>query len=252
MKCPDKCAECTLPVGNNQGICRGLEFGTASAILPRVDAPTLSNVSLCKRLLDALVMNWPMVVVGIGGVWAALSTLSVIKRQTAATESASKAALLNARAVINAERSWLVVGTFLDKEDPEVVRFGCRNQGRTPAKVISLSARPCFVKSPTDLDVPPDYSSPAVLPDLNIIVNADSFPIDHGVNARKFIQDKGKKDLIESSREYLVYYGNVIYRDTLYDESSPAGLHETRWCFFYQPYEKKFRRCGPEQYNRYT
>jgi hypothetical protein len=132
-------------------------------------------------------------------------------------------------------------------------RFGCRNNGNTPAKVISLSARACFVKELDALSVPPDYSSPSVLPDLRLIVKTDSFPVSPGLSPESYIESKSKQSLIEQSLLFLVYYGNVVYRDTLYPDSSKEGLHETRWCFVYQPGgEKKFVRSGPEEYNRYT
>jgi len=69
----------------------------------------------------------------------------------------------------------------------------------------------------------------------------------------RLLKAKGKADLVEQSREFLVYYGNVVYRDTLYPDSADEGLHETRWCFVYQPdQKKKFVRSGPPEYNRYS
>jgi hypothetical protein len=41
---------------------------------------------LCKLLLDPIAANWVLVAVGVWGVWAALRTLGVIKRQTKITE----------------------------------------------------------------------------------------------------------------------------------------------------------------------
>lgn len=166
----------------------------------------------------------------------------------------AEAALLNAKALINTERPWLVVtwgsstpyypGTFL---------FGCKNRGNTPAKVISMSATYLFIDKPENLPVPPDYSSAATMPDLPFKVGGDEFDIGNGINVWSIIKNSGKEDLVNTSREFLVYYGNVVYRDTFFPDSSPEGCHETRWCFVYHAAgDKKLTRSGPEAYNRYT
>lgn len=216
-------------------------------------------MSWCERLFSALVSSWPLIVITVWGIIVAIKTLNAIARQAdtmeqqaKVTETAASAALLSARALINTERPWLVVTWASDKEIDGLFRFGCRNHGHTPGKVLSVSAAVCFVKRPSELEIPPDYSSPAAPPDLNIIVRKDSFSIAHGVNAEKYILDNRKKAQVDSSEEFLVYYGNVVYRDTLYPDLSPEGLHETRWCFFYRPYEARFVRGGPDEYNRYT
>jgi hypothetical protein len=46
--------------------------------------------------------------IAIGGIRIGIKTLRKIERQTAATEKAAEAALLNAQAVINSERAWIV------------------------------------------------------------------------------------------------------------------------------------------------
>jgi hypothetical protein len=176
-----------------------------------------------------------------------------LEESVAVSRDAAKAASLNAQAVINTERPWLVVATFFDKDKPELCRFGCRNQGNTPAKIISISAQPFFVTNPSALPVPPDYSSPVAMPDLTLFVHTDSFPIGDGLSARQFIESRGRWEQVLHANEFLVYFGNVVYRDTLYPESSPEGLHETRWCFIYQPGgERMFLRGGPKEYNGYA
>ena len=102
---------------------------------------------------------------------------------------------MNAQSVINAERSWLVVRPFIKKkENPRLCSFGCRNQGITPAKIISASAKYVFVNIPDELwRKPPDYSFPVALPDLTLIVHHDSFPIGHGTDAESLIGDVKQK-----------------------------------------------------------
>jgi hypothetical protein len=211
--------------------------------------------------------TWALVIVAIWTAIVALNTLKEIRDEVViageelqhtkqfaeATIKSANAASLNAQAVINAERPWMVVATFFDEDRPELCRFGCRNQGDTPAKIVSVSAEICFIEKPDDLPVPPDYSSPVNMPDLTLIVHADSFPIGAGVNPRSVIGGTPHEVLVLTAREFIVYFGNVVYRDTLYPESSAEGLHETRWCFVYQPGgERMFLRGGPDEYNRYT
>jgi hypothetical protein len=206
-----------------------------------------------KVISPEILPIWIASFVAVVGTIIAVRTLKAIKREAKEIQDVAKAASLNAQAVINAERPWLVVATFFEKDRPELCRFGCRNQGNTPAKIVSVSAQIGFVDRPDHLHVPPDYSSFVAMPDLTLIVHTDSFPIGVGVNPRSVIQSANHEALVLSAREFLVYFGNVVYRDTLYPESSMEGLHETRWCFVYQPGgDKMFLRSGPAEYNRYT
>jgi hypothetical protein len=161
--------------------------------------------------------NIALVIVGIAGIIVAICTLKDIQKQTTNTETAANAARLNAQSVVNAERPWLVVRPFIKKkENPRLCSFGCRNQGITPAKIISASAKYVFVNIPDELwRKPPDYSFPVALPDLTLIVHHDSFPIGHGIDAESLIGDGETKARVDESRNFLIYYGNVVYRDVL-------------------------------------
>jgi hypothetical protein len=110
-------------------------------------------------LWEPLRINWPLIAVGLGGIWAALRTLNIIKRQTAATEEAAQAsktsadaALLNSRILVNIDRALIEIelgqadshrGKW-GMEEPgyskeETFRFGVRitNHGRTVARIVS-------------------------------------------------------------------------------------------------------------------
>lgn len=220
-----------------------------------VSVPEKIPVEPIRDRLDYIMIACTIILAlaGIIGVPIALKTLFTINKHSVHLQDLAEAALLNAKAVINSERPWLVVTWRSDDEVAGLFRFGCRNTGSTPAKVISLSAKAMFVENLDRMATPPDYSSPGILPDLHLIVRKDSFPISPGLNAQSLIERQGKADLVEQSREFLVYYGNVVYRDTFYPDSANDGLHETSWCFVYQPSQKKkFVRSGPIEYNRYT
>jgi len=213
----------------------------------------------CRAFSGANLPTWLLVLVGIGGVLAALRTIGTLEKQ-------ANAAMLNAQAVINAERPWFVVSLTLD-ESGRRFSLSCLNQGNTPGKIISMSADYCFVDKPEDLPIPPVYSSAAVMPDLSLIVHRDSFPIGKGIDPEHVIGQNDRRESVYERIEFLAYYGNVVYRDTLYPESSEEGNHESRWCFIYEPSGLPkltkaalavlnpvgtFARSGPVEYNGYT
>lgn len=209
---------------------------------------------------------WDKALVPATGALVIIGTFQIIFlwRTVKATKDNAEAALLNAKALINAERVWLVVTWASDKKILGLFKFGCRNQGKTPAKIISISAKVDFVKN-LDLAIPPDYSTPTTMPDLQLVVRSDSFRIGKGINPESILLRNGeKKLLVNQSREFLIYYGNIVYQDTLREDGATEGKHETRWCFVYIPNEEgrfdhnipsrpvKFTRSGPNEYNSYT
>ncbi|MHB8485996.1 MAG: hypothetical protein ACYDCM_09740 [Candidatus Acidiferrales bacterium] len=58
-----------------------IDKGQTASAQNQADSKRQKNSGLWERLLDALIANWPLVLVGIGGIWAALATLRVIQRQ---------------------------------------------------------------------------------------------------------------------------------------------------------------------------
>jgi hypothetical protein len=190
---------------------------------------------------------------------AAFLTLLVVLRQAREMSKASKemhrsteavqrqAGIMEqqTKAMINAERGWLVV---FPSQKPEGYEFAVMNQGRTPAKIIAGDSGHIFVGTIESLPSPPLYCAPFVLPDLTFLVNRDSFPIRPPKNPEWILENSGKKILVQESREFLVFYGRVIYEDVL----SGTTNHETRWCFAYDPFRKALVGVGPEEYNRYT
>jgi hypothetical protein len=206
------------------------------------------GVSTVKDNWDKALVIGTLLIVLVGGF-----QILFLWRTVDATRDNAKAALLNAQAVIKSEQPWLVVTWKSDEKNSGLFRFSCRNKGITPAQIVSISADTIFVKQPDKLPIPPDYSSPGKLPDRHFIVQNDVFKINHGFDPESYIKREGKQELIAQSLIFLAYYGKITYRDTFYPDSSQEGLHETRWCFIYQPGgEKKFVRSGPEEYNSYT
>ena len=111
------------------------------------------SISVTRDWVDfvALTFSGVLMVAGVWGIVVALRTLKMVKRQademmkqaalmkeqTAIAEKAANAALLNAQAVINAERPWLLIypsrsGTGHHSS----FTFKAVNRGRSPAEVI--------------------------------------------------------------------------------------------------------------------
>jgi hypothetical protein len=134
----------------------------------------------------------------------AICTLKDIQEQTINTETAAKAARLNAQAVINAERPWLVGRSSIKKDNPKLCLFGCRNQGITLAKIISASARHVFVNSVDDLR-PPDYSSPAAAATSGGMQSGAAAQKDDGSGYATSTSRRGGTPIFRSFAPYLGY-----------------------------------------------
>ncbi|MEO6804541.1 MAG: hypothetical protein ABI209_00195 [Edaphobacter sp.] len=97
-----------------------------------------------------------LVTAGVGVI--ALKTLGDIKKQTRIGTRSARAALLSAKAVINSERAWLVIGfeqtNNTDTGALPIFKFTCLNQGKTPAVIKRIDAGYRVVNNPWDLPVP--------------------------------------------------------------------------------------------------
>ena len=185
--------------------------------------------------------------------WAigiAIGTLGLIywqaretRRAAIATRDAAEAALLNAEALVNSERAWLVA--VIRRNDKSGLFFiKIRNRGKTPARIIRLDSKAEFVPDdPENLIIPEDYQCPAILPNTTFIV--DGFTIRPGIMPKAFIEQRGKASALDSAREFLVIYGRIVYEDVFPISGKPPN--ETRWCYVYLPAENRFMG-GPERY----
>jgi len=198
-----------------------------------------------------------LVIVGGGQLLMFLWQLRIMKQSlkdssgmALSAKQSADAAAFAVQAAIKSERPWLVVNVA-KRAFGDPFTFACINQGRTPAKVISISRRLHFADR-ADEPFPPAYDSPVTMGNSDLIVNKDSFPIGPGINVDSFLRTSGVEALVNEARKFLLCYGNVVYRDTYFAESASEGLHETRWCFVYDISEKIFRRFGPSGFNAYS
>jgi hypothetical protein len=211
--------------------------------------------------------------------WLLLLTLGAVVWQSEETKKSAQAALLNAQAVINAERAWITVtphiGTLeffpLREKDapipddlvevlPIVHQFPAKlvNVGKTPARIEASAIR--YVRTPihpSRWDETPDYGELSAreqyaFPDEIMTITGQLSPI--ATMTKSQIED------IENEREYLFAFGIIKYSDVY------GNLHETRFGYVYETQvshlimkdgvihtirtgEARFKLGGPPKYN---
>jgi hypothetical protein len=204
--------------------------------------PVYVRADIQKDWMDKL--NWALgaalVVVAAIGVCIGINSLH-------AARDSARAALLNAQAVMAAERAWITVLPYIWSPDlyplwetgdpvpasgmmnPIIHSFPAkiRNVGRTPAKIDQIGTRYVHLQDhPTFLPAEPDYGKLEnqhgylLISDDEIMVNA------HLSSNSGFLTKRAVSD-IRNGVSYLYAFGVVKYRDT-YD-----GPHETRFGFIY-------------------
>jgi hypothetical protein len=156
------------------------------------------------------------------------------KENTAAAKDGASFALLNAQAVINAERAWIMVQPTSSKRG--VYTFLAQNVGQTPAKLITSFADFIVLGHTTNPPATPDYKTQRLegmtptlcLPkDMRIIfeISADA------IGRIKYPRGDAPPNHLEFMEIY--FFGKIVYEDTLNTGKTPESnpLHETKWCF---------------------
>lgn len=189
--------------------------------------------------------------------WAIVLTLIAIAEQTSQTRKAAEAALLNARAVINAERPWILISVKSPPGPMGGFTVHARNKGRTPAMIIESRMGCAAVKTISDLP------AQAVYPITNPIENRIVIPggATHIVWFDQRLFTGVLKDSVPlfSWEGEVFVFGKVRYRDLA--DPDKSIIHETRWLGLYQPPvgdeggNSIFRVEGlgiSDEYDRYT
>ena len=235
--------------------------------------PFLTHAEWIMAILTAIY-------VGITGfyAWVSRKTLDAIERQAKdqsetgaeqiklaheAADTAQKsasAALLNAQALINAERPWIIV---VVKENGEGdFTFSARNYGRTPAEIVSFSSEITFVEEDIqDLPSEPSYSF-AYQSDVTILVpmregaagDENEFGLLwYAADAYLDQMSEQKAEAIKEGKLRYVFYFKVIYRNTLNRTGVNIPNYETCKCFWYSPVVAHIRTDRvPYAYNKCT
>ncbi len=167
--------------------------------------------------------DWWLVIV------AAL-TGGVICWQSVETRKAAQGAFLNAQAVINAERPWMLVSVKSSLGEIGGFDVSVKNKGRTPAMVSEAWMGCVAVKKVSELPLP------AVFPMDNPIKNKVIIP--GGTAHIIWFDQRLFKALLGDNlpqsdwEEQIFVHGKVLYRDLANPDKSV--VHETRWIGVYQ------------------
>jgi hypothetical protein len=205
--------------------------------------------------------EWVLVIVGI-------ITFSVISWQSWETRKSAQAGLLSAQASINAERPWLMPimerrpaphVTILDDRSQPPPRiedwdseftFLIRNDGATPAHILSVVAYSQFTDNGKSLPDTPDYRTDEEFEQQRILSPKDppltlepwTLPVLGELVGRR-IADA----VLIKRTTWWWRYGRIRYRNVL-----DGSAHETRFCWLYVPDRDEFIVAGPTNYTKYT
>jgi hypothetical protein len=202
-----------------------------------------------------------LAVVGYAGIVMAFSMLSIVERQTRSTEITAaaaavgaQAALLNAQAIIDSERPWILITVELTPRIENSFAVMATNRGRTPALIVATSEGIKFAVDETYLPAVPEYGE-ASAPRIPIILLSGestaikTFSRDEG---RRICESEERFKRVANWEEKAFIYGKVVYRDLI--APSDKQIHETTWCCWYIHGRQKsgLVLAGPPDYNMHT
>jgi hypothetical protein len=204
---------------------------------------------------------------GVAAATMAQNTLDVIKRQATNSRRQAGAALLNAKAVINSQRSWLIpriaqptkdeIRLFKDDSKKLLVEIRFANKGKIPATVLTQTCG-CSYETVFDRNV---YSWKLNLkePPEDIHTAEKQFPgavytPEDGFSFWRFMEPPGDEDKALERR--FCIRGTIEYKDDF------APKRMTRFCYVFQDGPDadsptrgempRFRKAGPDSYNEIT
>jgi hypothetical protein len=207
--------------------------------------------------------NVVLAVVGYFGIILAVSTLKKIERHTRATEAvaeaaadSAQAALLNAQAVIDSGRPWLLITVEPSRSIVNSFTVKATNRGRCPAYMIASVEQIMIAVDEAHLPETPEYTNQEQgVPFVPVILLPGE-----STAVKSFSRDDLKSICvteemlrrIENWEEKIFIYGKILYRDLI----APADkqTHETNWCCWYIHGRQKSGLviAGPSEYNLHT
>jgi hypothetical protein len=173
---------------------------------------------------------------------AGLQTADLI---IAAKESAI-AALSSAKALTNSERAWLVIRFKVDERFHATVV----NEGRTPAEVVWGDAKFSFCSNEEVDTIDVVLHTPnGEFPHRKVLVPGEEWNFFYTFNMEEIFSGEQLAS-VEANTHRLVLFGVIRYRDTL-NESDPT-VHETRYCYWFDPKTRGLSMGGPQGANKHT
>lgn len=155
--------------------------------------------------------------------WQAIET----RRAAQATKEAAEAALLNAQAVVNAERAWLTVTARAYGH--ERFYFEATNHGKTPAEIVNVAFDWKIGAVSELVDVPPQYKLRSMDHPEMLLPGDPPFRCAACNVGDLLALRPDEKDVREGAKMFMMY-GKVLYYDTLQRKDPP---HESKYCFFW-------------------
>jgi hypothetical protein len=150
--------------------------------------------------------------------------------QASAAKRGANAALLSAKAIIGAERPWILISWSWQDAGLDVYRFMATNRGRTPAKIISVL-----------------FDSAQGLPE---VPNYGNKPVAHPFLLMPDKEHKITEESAPNNRGAVYFWGRIIYSDALPSkQGNSPNIHETKWCFLREPFIAHLGLGGPDGYN---
>jgi len=207
--------------------------------------------------------NLVLVVLGYVGIMLAVSTLKKIERgsrsvelaATAAADSA-QAALLNAQAIMDAGRPWLLMSILPSQDAENSFAIMATNRGRSPARIVGTAEQIIFAIDEAHLARTPEYPSEELTAPLVPIILMPGESVEIKPFSREDLKSicDSEETLrsIENWEEKVYIYGKVIYRDLTAPPEKPTN--ETAWCCWYIHGRQKSGLvfAGPPDYNMHT
>jgi hypothetical protein len=233
--------------------------------MPHITVATAAPAPAPWPLQDRITWgaNVLLALLGYAGIVLAVSVLKKIERQTKygemaalAAQEAAEAALLQAKAIVQAERPWILIHVAPSPTIENGFTVIATNRGRSPARVMSTADELRIAKDETQLPGIPEYTpvDPDVPPVTMILLPGEFATI------KAFCRDdvkavSGSADglqRIENWEARIFLYGKVIYRDLM--EPAEAAAHETSWCCRYIHGRQKsgLVMAGTLEYNQHT
>ncbi|MGA3373600.1 MAG: hypothetical protein ABSC48_17770 [Terracidiphilus sp.] len=207
--------------------------------------------------------NLVLVFLGYAGILLVVQLLRKIDRQTGYAEAAAEAAaasahaaLLNAQAVIHAERPWILITVEPSRSMENSFTVVATNRGRTPARIVATAERTKIAVDEKHLPKTPEYRNekPGAPVVPIILVPGESAVIKpfcrDDVKALCDSEERFKR--IETWEEKVFLYGKVLYKDLISPPDDQA--HETNWCCWYIHGRQNSGLviAGPLEYNSHT
>ena len=207
--------------------------------------------------------NLVLVLLGYIGIMVALSALRKIERRSrsvelaaAAAADSAHAALLNAQAIMDAGRPWLLISVVPSPDIENSFAVMATNRGRSPARIVGTAEQIRFAVDEMQLARTPVYPSEELTaPPVPIILlpgeSAEMKPFSRE-DLKSICDSEERLKSVENWEEKVYLYGKVIYRDLTAPPDKPN--HETAWCCWYIHGRQKSGLvfAGPADYNAHT